>query len=314
MKRVCGLLGLMLIAVFVLVGCGSDAKRANSDSKITVYTSFYPMYDFTKKVGGDRVNVVNLVPPGMEPHDWEPAPTDIANLDKANMLVYSGAGMEHWVDKVVKSLKNDKLILVEASKGVTLLQGHDEDHHTHKPGESHSDHEAVDPHVWLDPMNAKKQMEAIKNGLAQADPKNADYYEANYKKYAMELDQLDKEFKETLSPLPRKEIIVSHQAFSYLAGAYGLTQESIRGISPDEEPDPARMTEIIRFAKERGVKVIFFEEMVSPKIAETIAKETGAQVMVLSPLENLTDEQVKAGDDYFSVMRRNLAALKAALE
>ena len=97
MKRVCGLLGLMLIAVFFLVGCGSDAKRANSDSKITVYTSFYPMYDFTKKVGGDRVNVVNLVPPGMEPHDWEPAPTDIANLDKANMLVYSGAGMEHWV-------------------------------------------------------------------------------------------------------------------------------------------------------------------------------------------------------------------------
>ena len=130
----------------------------------------------------------------------------------------------------------------------------------------------------------------------------------------MEFDQLDKEFKETLNPLSRKEIIVSHQAFSYLAGAYGLTQESIRGISPDEEPDPARMTEIIRFAKERDVKVIFFEEMVSPKIAETIAKETGAQVMVLSPLENLTDAQVKAGDDYFSVMRRNLAAGKAALE
>ena len=313
MKRVCGWLGLMLFVVFVVAGCGSDAKKANSDSKITVYTSFYPMYDFTKKVGGDRVNVVNLVPPGMEPHDWEPAPTDIANLDKANMLVYSGAGMEHWVDKVVKSLKNDKLLLVEASKGLALLQGHDE-HDSHKPGEGHSDREAMDPHVWLDPMNAKKQMEAIKTGLVQADPKNADYYEVNYKKYAMELDQLDKEFKEALSPLPRKEIIVSHQAFSYLAGAYGLTQESIRGISPDEEPDPARMTEIIRFAKERGVKVIFFEEMVSPKIAETIAKETGAQVMVLSPLENLTDEQVKAGDDYFSVMRRNLAALKAALE
>lgn len=313
-KRVFGLLVLVFIVVFALVGCGRDVKKADSDSKITVYTSFYPMYDFTKKVGGDRVNVVNLVPPGMEPHDWEPAPTDIANLDKANVLVYSGAGMEHWVDKVVKSLKNDKLVLVEASKGVTLLQGHKEEHPTPQVGETHGAQEGMDPHVWLDPMNGKKQMEAIKNGLVQADPKNADYYEANYKKYRLEFDKLDKEFKETLSPLTRKEMIVSHQAFSYLAGAYGLTQKSIRGISPDEEPDPAKMGEIIRFAKEYDVKVIFFEEMVSPKIAETIARETGAKVMVLSPLENLTNEQVKAGDDYFSVMRRNLAALKAALE
>ena len=176
------------------------------------------------------------------------------------------------------------------------------------------DHGQFDPHVWLSPVNAKKEMENIKNAYVKADPENKDYYEKNYQTYTAEFDKLDQEYKDTLSALPNKSIVVSHEAFGYLCDAYGLTQMGIEGLSPDSEPDPARMAEIIDFVKANHVKVIFFEELVSPKVAETIAAETGAQTQVLNPLEGLSDEELKNGADYFSVMEDNLKQLKAALE
>jgi len=164
------------------------------------------------------------------------------------------------------------------------------------------------------PKTRKGKWKRIKNAFSQADPENKDYYEANFSKYAAEFDALDSEFKDTLSAFKNRDIIVAHQAFGYLCADYGLNQVAIEGLSADSEPDPARMAEIIRFAKEHDVKVIFFEELVSPKVAETIASAIGAETDVLNPIEGLSDEQLKSGDDYFSVMRQNLAALKAALE
>ena len=157
-------------------------------------------------------------------------------------------------------------------------------------------------------------MENIKNAYVKADPDNKDYYEENYRTYAAAFDKLDQEYKDTLSALPNKSIVVSHEAFGYLCDAYGLTQMGIEGLSPDSEPDPARMAEIIDFVKTNQVRVIFFEELVSPKVAETIAAETGAQTQVLNPLEGLSDEDLKNGADYFSVMEDNLAQMKAALQ
>ena len=266
--------------------------------------------------GGDKVNIVNMVPAGTEPHDWEPAAADIAELEKAAVFVYNGVGMEHWAEDVLESLRNKDLIAVEASKGLSLMEGQDE----HEDGRGIEEEDAehgdgsYDPHVWLDPLNAKKEMENIKNAFVEADPGSKDYYEANYAKYAAEFDALDKEFKDTLSALPKKEIVVSHEAFGYLCAAYGLSQVGIEGLSPDSEPDPARMAEIIDFAKGHEVKVIFFEELVSPKVAETVANATGAETAVLNPIEGLSDEQLAAGDDYFTVMRQNLKMLKTALQ
>lgn len=312
------------LALFLLAGCSStqnppatntDANQSQKE-KLSVYASFYPMYDFASKIGGDQVNVVNMVPAGTEPHDWEPTATDITGLEKARVFIYNGAGMEHWAEDVLKSLQNKNLIAVEASRDIKLVEGHHEHEDEAKDAARKEEHEdeGFDPHVWLSPLNAKKEMENIKNALVQADPNNKDYYEANYAKYAADLDALDKEFKDALSPLPKKDIIVSHEAFGYLCAAYGLNQIGIEGLSPDSEPDPARMAEIIDFAKAHDVKVIFFEELVSPKVAETIAKATGAETAVLNPLEGLSDEQQAAGDDYFSVMRQNLGSLKAALQ
>ena len=288
--------------------------KDTTGEKLKVMASFYPMYDFAVKIGGDQAEVTDMVPAGTEPHDWEPAATDIKNLEEADLFIYSGAGMEYWVDDVLASLENRKLVSAEASMGLTLRPGHGEEEEHEGAAEEGHDHGQYDPHVWLSPVNAKKEMENIKNAFIEADPDNQAYYEANYDTYAAKFDVLDQEYKDTLSALPNKNIVVSHEAFGYLCDAYGLNQMGIEGLSPDSEPDPARMAEIIDFVKENKVKVIFFEELVSPKVAETIASETGASAQMLNPLEGLSDEELENGADYFSVMESNLQQLKAALE
>lgn len=296
-------------------GSASDAP----ETTLTVMASFYPMYDFARKIGGDRVTVTNMVPAGTEPHDWEPSPSDIVALEQADVFVYSGAGMEHWVEDVLASLDNRELVSVEASSGIQLLEGHhhheDEEEAAHQDEDSHAHEEeaSYDPHVWLAPLNAKQEMENIKNALVEADPDNAEYYVANYETWGARCDQLDQEFKSGLSDLKSQDIVVSHEAFGYLCEAYGLHQMGIEGFSPDSEPDPARMAEIQDFVTEHQVKVIFSEELVSPKVAQAIADATGARVETLSPLEGLTDEQLAGGADYFSVMEQNLSVLRAAL-
>lgn len=295
----------------------AEGQKIDSDGhKLKVMASFYPMYDFAKKVGGDKVEVTNLVPVGTEPHDWEPAATDIKKLEEADILVYNGAGMEHWTADVLESLDNKNLKTVEASQGLELMEGkaHEDGEDGEEPADEHEEEgTSYDPHVWLAPLNAKTEMENIKNALVEADPQNEKYYEENYKTYAAQFDKLDGEYKEGLAGTKSKDVIAAHEAFGYLCKAYGLNQVGIEGLSPDSEPDPARMEEIIQFAKEHQVKTIFFEELVSPKVAETIAEEIGASTEVLNPLEGLSDEDLEAGEDYFSVMEANLNALKKAL-
>ena len=261
-------------------------------------TSFYTMYDFAQKIGGEKVEITNMVPSGTEPHDWEPSAIDIRNMEDADVFIYNGAGMEHWAEDILKSLDNSELVTVEASEGVELIREGKEN----------------DPHVWLDPENAKIEMEHIKDAFIEADKDNAEYYNENYETYSSQLDGLNQEFEEALSQATNKDIIVAHKAFGYLCKAYGLNQIAIEGLMPDSEPDPARMEEIIQLAKKKKINTIFFEELVSPKVANTIAKEIGAKTEVLNPLEGLSEEQMDAGEDYFSVMRTNLKQIKKALE
>lgn len=290
-----------------MAGCTGNTSKKKSNGKIRITTSFYTMYDFAKKIGGDKVEVINLVPAGTEPHDWEPSTKDLIEMEKSDIFIYNGAGMEQWVDDVLESLDTEELTSVEASKGIKLLK--DQDAHEH----DHEHNSENDPHVWLDPQNAKYEMNKIKKALIKVDAENKDYYEANYKRYAKECDKLDTLYKEETSKLTKKELIVAHEAFGYLCHAYGLEQMGIEGLSADDEPDPKQMSEVIRFAKEHQVKTIFFEELVSPKVAKTIAKETGANAKMLNPLEGLSNKKIKAGEDYFSVMKQNLAAIKEAL-
>ena len=300
MKKTVKLLALMAVVLAGCTACGRNTTKNTVDDsgKVKVMTSFYTMYDFAQKIGGEKVEITNMVPAGTEPHDWEPSAIDIRNMEDADVFIYNGAGMEHWAEDILKSLDNSDLITVEASKGVELIKEEKEN----------------DPHVWLDPENAKIELEHIKDALVEADKDNADYYNENYEIYSKQLDELDAEFEETLSQTTNKDIIVAHEAFGYLCKAYGLNQIAIEGLMPDSEPDPARMEEIIQLAKQKKINTIFFEELVSPKVANTIAKEIGAKTEVLNPLEGLSEEQMEAGEDYFSVMRTNLQEIKNALE
>lgn len=308
-RRALSALGLATLGSALLAGCsnggspaGSTDAPAEAGAGLKVVASFYVMGDFAKKIGRDRVNVTDLVPAGTEPHDWEPSARDIEDLQAADLFVYNGAGMEHWAADVISGLDASKV--VEASKDVALLDGdhgHDRDHGEH------------DPHVWLSPQNAKVELAAIRDGLAAVDPDHAAQYDAAYEEQARAFDELDWEFRAGLEGLPNKTIVVSHAAYGYLCEAYGLTQRAITGIDAEGEPDARAMAAIIDYVKESGVRTIFTEELVSPKVAQAIADATGASCAVLNPIEGLTEEQRRSGEDYLSLMRQNLKALVAAL-
>ena len=305
-----GLASLVAAPFLFVTGCsGSQGAQTDTstctDANLNVSASFYPMYDFTSKVGGDHVSVTCLVPAGTEPHDWEPSSTDVANITKSDLLVYNGASMEHWIDDVT-SAADGSLKTCEASKGLTLRAGEAEE------GEE-QDGPVYDPHVWLAPENAKAEMANIKDALSEIDPGHASDYESNYEEYAAKFDELDKEYSEKLSAVPNKTIVVSHEAFGYLCDAYGLTQVPITGMDAEGEPDAQTMASIIDQVKATGIKTIFSEDLVSPKVAQQIADATGAECKVLNPIEGLEQDELDAGEDYFSVMRSNLDELVAAL-
>lgn len=326
---------ISLLAITILFSSCSTNRTNNTNienGKVTVYTSFFTMYDFTSKIGGDKINIINMVPSGMEPHHWEPSPKDVAGLSHAELFIYNGAGMEGWAEKVLDSINNENLIAVETSKDVSVQKSnhtHASEEHNTESGKEHSNEEHntkndgghfhdnhnhdYDPHVWLNPMNAKIQMKAIKDGLIKVDPLNQEYYQQNYEIYAQKLDELDRKYKEAVLTFSKKEIVVSHEAYGYLCTAYGLTQVALEGIASESEPTPAKMAEIVDFVKEHDVKVIFFDGLASSKVAEAVARETGASVAVLSPLEGISQEDLKEGKDYFSIMEDNLKALSAAL-
>lgn len=307
-------LSIALLTSAVLAGCGSTDHQGennqpnNLPQKIKVITTFYPMYDFAKNVAGDHADVTALVPAGVEPHDWEPTAKDIQKIADAQVFVYNG-GVEGWVQDALKSVQNKNLVVVEASKGIELMEGVEEEKE-HKEGENHS---RWDPHVWLDPVLAQKEVESIKSALEQADPSHKDDFQKNADAFIAKLQSLDKEFSAALSSVKSKEFVTQHAAFGYLAKRYGLTQIPISGLSPEEEPSPSKLVDIVNFVKEHQVKTIFFETLASQKVAETIAKETGAKTGVLNPIEGLTDEEKAKNLDYIGVMKNNLDALQTAL-
>lgn len=284
-------------------GGGAPSFAAGTD-KVKVAASFYPMGEFARKVGGERVDVIELVPAGVEPHDWEPTAAHLTTLNAAQLFVYNGGGFEHWVDKTLQSLDNKQLVAVEASRGLPLVQGAGED----------GKEQGADPHVWLDPQAAIHEVEAIRDGLIQVDGADRVLFEKNATAYIAELNRLDDEYRRQLSGCTQKRFFTSHAAFFYLAQRYGLEQHAIMGLSPDAEPSPKDLARVVDQARADGVKFIFFETLVSDKVARLVAQEVGARPMVLNPIEGLTESDQKAGKDYLAVMRENLVNLKTALE
>lgn len=284
-------IGLLLALTILVTGC-TPAQPGEDSGKLSVYITTYPLYDFTSKIAGDRIDATQIIPTGVDAHDFEPSPQLMAELERSDVFIFNGGGLEAWAERVEDSLAAEGVTVVNTGKGIAKNN---------------------DPHIWLSPMRAKQQAEKIYQALIKADPKNADYYTQNYEVLEKKFDDLDSKYKDVLSKATSKDIITTHAAFAYLCEDYGLNQVSISGVSPGSEPSPKRMSEIIEFIKENNIRYVFFEPLTSPKLADSIASETGVETLSLDPVEGLTEEQKASGEDYFSIMEKNLENLEKAL-
>ena len=252
------------------------------------------------------------MPPGVEPHDWEPSPRDLAEVQKARLFVYNGGGFEQMADRLLREIAGKGPLAVNTTDGIPLLDvtgGHDHGHAKDKE----KDH-AKDPHVWLDPVLAQRQVGAIAAGLVQVDGAGRAAYEANAAAYTASLAGLHEAFAAGLKDCARRDVVTSHAAFAYLARRYRLNQVPVMGLAPEAEPNPRDLARLVRFARAKKVKYIFFETLVSPKLAETLAREVGAKTLVLDPVEGISKEDAPAGKGYIDLMRGNLENLRTALE
>lgn len=326
---------MMASLLIFTAGCGNTSQGKIVEGKVNVVTSFYPLYYMASEIGGDEVNVMNLIPTGVEPHDWTPKSLDLQNASKAQVLIYQGSGFEGWIDDFKKGLdSNSQVKLVEASTGISLIASeeseadHDHDHdgdahdeaaedHDHAAEEAHDhahDHGGVDPHTWVSPKSALIMAKNVKQALVDADPAHESLYEERYQALHEKLEALDQQYMDQLTDLSHREIVVSHQAFGYLARDYQLAQHSIMGLSPEAEPTAQELVRLSKLVKEQGLKYIFFEELVTDQLASTLANEADVETLVLNPLEGLTEQQEQAGDNYISLMERNLENLVKALK
>jgi zinc transport system substrate-binding protein len=272
----------------------TQSLGASPHTTVKVVASFFPLYDFAKHVGGNKVNVTTMVPIGVEPHDWEPTAQQMQRLLSADLFVYNGAGIDKWADKIETKLK------VNASKDLPLLTDNNGNH---------------DPHTWLDPLLAKRQVELIRNGLIKSDSQNTDYYIQNAQSYIAQLDSLDAEIKSELSTCAKTDFIAFHSAFSYFSNRYGLHQYTILGEDPEGEIQPQTLERLVNLAKQYSIHVIYSEEFLDPRNAQVIADEIpNGKVLVLSPIEGVRADEQQAGIGYLEKMRQNLENLKEGLD
>lgn len=310
------------LAGLVLSGCGDDAGTASGGDGLTVAASFYPLAFVTERVAGDHATVDNLTQAGGEPHDLELTARQVGEISDADLVVYL-AGFQPSVDEAVEQNAEDRAVdvaglvelLDEPEHGDEHEGEHGDEHEDeHADEESHEGHDhgdlAGDPHIWLDPTNLEAIAAAVADRLAEADPDNADDYRANADALNADLQELDQEFETGLAQCTQRVFVVAHEAFGYLAHRYDLEQIGISGIDPEAEPSPERLAEVHDVVREQGVTTIFYERLVSPDVAETLAGDLGVQAAVLDPIEGLTDDT--ADQDYFSLMRADLEALRAA--
>ncbi len=297
-------LALTVTAAVAAAGCGNDRPEPSSgEDKPAVVASFYPLVFAGEGVGGDLVEVENLTAPGVEPHDLELSADQVRSLSEADLIVFLGRGFQPAIEDVVSGLDESRVL--DVLNGGGLLQDTEGGGHAVE-----QDHESTtDPHVWLDPLIMAAIVDEVALRLSEIDPAHKEIYTDNAAELDSRLVDLDRRFSSALGRCRTRDIVTSHAAFGYLAARYDLNQVSISGVDPEGEPSPGRLAEVARFVQEHDVGTIFFEDLVSPEVADTIAAETGARTEMLSPLES-----APPSGDYVDAMEANLAALTRALD
>ena len=313
--KVCAVVLVMLIPF--TASCRKGQEPAQVSGKLRVTTTLFPLYDFVRAVGGDRVEVRLLLPPGVEPHNFEPRPEDVVQLGKADIFIYTNRYMEPWADEILSGIPNKGLEVLDASTGVIFIPAAGEDGHgEHGPGAHEHHHgEGMDPHIWLSIPNAGKMVENITAALVRKDPAGSAYYRKNAEAYRARLAELDNKFREGLAGCGRRIFMHGgHYAFGYLAKQYGLTYISAYAVSADAEPTPRKLMELVSLMRKNDLTTIFYEELLSPRVAETIARETGATLLKLHGVHNVSREDLAGGATYISLMEQNLKNLRTGLQ
>ncbi|MDO8462735.1 MAG: zinc ABC transporter substrate-binding protein [bacterium] len=301
-KYIGSVLVIAVIALLVVVVTKKTVpQRVRDDGRVRVAASFYPLAEFARQVGGEFVTVETLTPAGVEPHDFEPTPNDIARLYDADLLLVNG-GIDAWVTDLVPSA---------VERGVTVLEMREVIDGLLPAGDD--DHDDFDPHFWLYPVHAQRQVAAMRDALIAHDGAHASAYRANAGAFLVQLIALDRAYADGLATCGRRIVVTSHAAFQYLADAYDFEVLAIAGLSPDVEPSAGTLAAIAREARTHGVRHVFFETLVSHELAETLAREIGAATLVFNPLEGLTDAERASGASYLSVMGENLTNLRTAM-
>ncbi len=286
------LIFFLILIMNMVSGCTGISSRDND--KLQIAASFYPMAEFTRAVGGEHVEVMIMVPDGVEPHDWEPSPRELTRLGRSQIFVYNGI-VEPWAEQALEALSERNIFSVQAGKELYERNG------------------KVDPHVWVSPKRAVVEVQRITDALCRTDEVHAEDYQRNSAKYIAELQYLDKQLVDLGKNSRHKVFITAHAAFGHLASDYGLQQLAIAGISPDAEPTPAALQKLAKVVKDKEIKYIFFETLATPKTAQVLAAETGVQTAVLDPVEGLDKDGREQGLNYIKIMQANIEALKKAL-
>lgn len=324
MKR---LILTLAASLLVLAGCGSDSSTGKgyesesaAEKTLTVKTTVYPLAYFTERIGGDSVSVSSIYPPGADSHTFDPTQKDMISLAESNLFIYTGLGLEGFVNKAEKTLSGEDVRLVAAAEHISddqLLHGHGHEegqgHDEEGAGHEGHDHTGVDPHVWLSPVLADRMALSVKEALSKELPGKKEEFEQRYKELSAELKDLDAEFRDMAESAESKTFFVSHAAFGYIAKEYGLEQVSIAGLNPQSEPSQKELAQIVDHAREKHVTTIFFEQNITSKLTQVIVNELGAKSDVLHNLSVLSQEDIEKGEDYFSLMERNIERLSNGL-
>ena len=329
MKKFKGLVFTLMSFVVLLVGCDTDSKMGSVLDKLQIVTTLFPQYDFARVIGGDKVDVTLLLPAGMESHSYEPTPADIIKINKADLFIYTGESMEQWAHSIIESVDSNEVYVLDVSKNVPLLapnsivednhdhedENHDHDAevevgHDHSEGDGHN--HTYDPHIWASPKNAMIMVNNILEALCEVDPENADYYKDNANAYLAELEELDHELEDVVTNAKRDTIYHGGRfAMQYLTNQYGIHYVS----APFEaEPSAALVAQMIKEIKEQNIPVIYYEELVDPKISQMISDETGAKMLLLHSCHNVSKEDFNNGVTYLSLMKQNVENLKVGLD
>lgn len=290
--------------MFIFTGCNSkstETANTTSQSKIKVVVSFNAMKEFASAIGKDKIAITTIIPNGTEPHDFEPTTESLKDLSSASIFIYNGLGMESWTDKVLKSIDNKNLVVVNASKGSNPIKNID--------AEEIKEHGEYDPHLWISLKGAEVESKNIKDALVKIDPSNKEFYEKNYSEFSKQLNSLYNEYTKKFKTVKNKNFVTGHAAFAYLCRDYDLNQNSVENVFAEGEPSTKKLKELVDYCKQNKITTIFMEDMVSTKVSTTLANEIGAKVEKIYTLESKEDNK-----DYIESMKNNLETIYTSLK